>query len=76
MLHNIANQTGLNIITTKTQVMCISPIGSQLMAACEEFTYLESSFGTDNAVGKILMHILGRLIAPLLDSGRPVSYVL
>lgn len=46
-LHNIANQTGLNIITTKTQVMYvhqsnwITVDGSPLVMV-EEFTYLES----------------------------------
>lgn len=66
-LHYIAKQTGLNINTTKTQVMCINPtvtapitVDVSPLELVEEFTYLGSLVGTDNAAGKDINACLGK----------------
>ncbi len=66
-LHYIDEQTGLNINTTKTQVICINPtvnapitVDGSPLEMVEEFTYLGSLVGTDNAVDKDINALLGK----------------
>ena len=66
-LHTFAVQTGLNINTSKTQVMCINAtpgapvtVNGHTLDYVEEFTYLGSLVSEENATQKDIRARLGK----------------